>query len=69
MGQGFLHVNGTTYELAYTPSDLTTLRERMKAGSTPQAVDVRIDGRSVSLEVDPQRVATLAVWAVEDAPA
>lgn len=68
MATGFLHINGTTYELAGQPSDgtIASLRERVQAGhSGMQRVDVTIDHQQLSLTIDIAKVWAAAVWAQE----
>jgi len=66
MATGYVHINGTTYELGYVPSDALRVRDGIAHGQT-QEIDVRIDGLSVPLSIDPSKVWAAAVWVVDEA--
>lgn len=63
-GQGYVHLNGVTYELAHTLDDATAaqLRDRLVVGSGQQRLEVKLEKSTTTLIVDLAKVVTAAVW-------
>lgn len=67
MTKAFLHVNGTTYELASALDDaqVTQLVDQISGGDKPQRVDVVFDRARTALKIDCSKVWAVAGWVKE----
>ena len=65
MAQGFVHVNGVTYELAYPVDDIGRVATQL-LGSGRQRLAVRLDEEQGSLQVDLAQVWATAAWVGTD---